>query len=94
MFAYKVAYRLRMGTFFAEVLDFPDVTAFGPSVAVARAGILSALRYNAERRLSRGEYLPLPEPGRMAPDAYAVELVTVLPYDNNRVEVQTTVQTA
>jgi predicted RNase H-like HicB family nuclease len=89
MLTYKVAYHLRMGVFFAEVLDFPDVTAMGPTVAEARVHLQSALRYAAERRLRQGELMPLPQPGRMAPEAYAVEVVTVLPYADNRVEVHT-----
>jgi predicted RNase H-like HicB family nuclease len=88
MLTYKVAYTLRMGSFFAEVLDFPEVTAFGPTMADARASVLGALRFTAERRLRHGELLPLPQAGRMAPDAYAVETITVLPYEDNRVEVQ------
>jgi hypothetical protein len=88
MYTYKVAYQLRMGTIFAEVLDFPEATAFGPSLEVARAGILGALRYNAERRLRRGESLPPAQPGRTAPDAYVVEQVTVTPYGQDRVDVQ------
>jgi predicted RNase H-like HicB family nuclease len=88
VFTYKVAYRLQMGSFFAEVLDFPEVTAFGPTVADARAAVLGALRFAAERQLRRGDLLPLPEPGRMAPEAYTVESFTVLPYADNRVEVQ------
>jgi predicted RNase H-like HicB family nuclease len=87
MLTYKVAYRLRMGAFFAEVLDFPEVTAFGPTVADVRSAIVGALRYNAERHLRRGELLPLPQPGRMAPDAYQVESFRVLPYADNRVEI-------
>jgi predicted RNase H-like HicB family nuclease len=89
MFTYKVAYRFRMGTFFAEVLDFPEVTAFGPTVCDARSNIVEALRFAAEHRLREGQVMPLPQPDRMASDAYAVELVTVLPYADNRVEVQT-----
>jgi hypothetical protein len=88
MYTYKVVYQLRMGAIFVEVLDFPEVTAFGPNLEVARAGILGALRYNAERRLRRGEPLPPAQLGRTAPDAYIVETVTVIPYGDNRAEVQ------
>jgi hypothetical protein len=88
VYTYKVAYQLRMGTIFVEVPDFPEATAFGPNLEVARAGILGALRYNAERRLRRGEPLPLGQPGRTAPDAYIVETVTLIPYGDNRVDVQ------
>jgi predicted RNase H-like HicB family nuclease len=76
---YKIAYHLRMGAFFAEVLDFPEVTAFGPTVAVARDGVLSALRYAAQQRLRRGELLPVPDEGRTVADAYLMEGVTLLP---------------
>jgi predicted RNase H-like HicB family nuclease len=88
MLTYKVAYRLRMGAFFAEVLDFPEVTAVGPTVGEARINIKSALRQAVQRRLDQGEPMPLPQPGRLAPDAYVVEAVTVLPYADNRVAVQ------
>jgi hypothetical protein len=87
MLTYKVAYRRQMGAFYAEVLDFPEVTGFGTTISDARSSILSALRYAAGRRLATGKVLPLPQPDRMAPDAYAVEIVTVLPYAENRVEV-------
>jgi predicted RNase H-like HicB family nuclease len=88
MLTYKVAYRLHMGAFFAEVLDFPEAAAFGPTLAEARSNVCATLRRAAEERLRRGELLPVPQPGRMAPDAYAVEVVTVLPYDEERVEVR------
>jgi hypothetical protein len=76
---YKIAYHLRLGAFFAEVLDFPEATAFGPTVAAARDGVLCALRYAAQRRLKRGELLPVPDGGRTVADAYLVEVVSLLP---------------
>ena len=79
MLNYKIAYHLRLGAFFAEVLDFPEVTAFGPTVAEARQGVLHALRYAAQRRLRRGELLPVPDEGRTAADAYLIEVVSLLP---------------
>ena len=79
MLNYKIVYRLRMGAFFAEVLDFPEATAFGPTVATARDGVLCALRYAAQRRLKRGDLLPVPDEGRTAADAYLVEVVSLLP---------------
>jgi predicted RNase H-like HicB family nuclease len=79
MFQYKVAYRLQMGAFFAEALDFPDVTGLGPTLADARTNLCQALRYAAEKRLRRGEVLPLPDPDAPAPDAYGVEFVDVMP---------------
>jgi hypothetical protein len=88
MFTYKVAYRRQLGAFFAEVLGLPEVTAFGPTVADARAGVLGALRYAAESRLRRGDTIPLTETAGMVADAYAVETFAVLPDGNNRVEVQ------
>jgi predicted RNase H-like HicB family nuclease len=89
MLNYKIAYHLRMGSFFAEVLDFPEVTAFGPTVAAAREAVLYALRYAAQRLLRRGELLPVPDAGRAAPDAYLVEVVSLLPSPDEGVWVQT-----
>ena len=88
MLNYRVVYRLQMGAFFAEVLDFPEASAFGTSVVEARQNLISALRYAAEKRLRRGELLPLPDPARAAPDAYTMETATVMPCDDNRVAVQ------
>jgi predicted RNase H-like HicB family nuclease len=88
MLNYRVAYRLQMGAFFAEVLDFPEASAFGSSVVEARQNLISALRYAAENRLRRGELLPLPDPTRAAPDAYTTEMATVVPCFDNRVSVQ------
>jgi predicted RNase H-like HicB family nuclease len=89
MLNYKVAYHLRLGAFFAEVLDFPEATAFGPTVAAAREGVLCALRYAAQRRLRRGELLPVPDPSRTVADAYLVEVVSLLPSPDEGVWVQT-----
>jgi predicted RNase H-like HicB family nuclease len=88
MFHYKVAYRLQMGAFFAEALDFPEVTALGPTMADARANLCQALRYAAEKRLRRGDVLPLPDPDAPAPDAYGVEFVEVVPTGDTQVLVQ------
>jgi predicted RNase H-like HicB family nuclease len=88
MLNYRVAYRMQMGAFFAEVLDFPEATAFGGTVMEARHNLLSALRYAAEKRLRRGEFLPMPDPTRTAPDAYTLEVVTLVPSEGNRVTVQ------
>jgi len=79
MLTYKIAYRMQMGAFLAEVLDFPGATAFGASVADARTNLVSALRYAAESRLRRGEMLPTPDPHAGAVDAYLVEPVVVMP---------------
>ena len=89
MIDYKIAYHLRLGAFFAEVLDFPEVTAFGPTVAVARDGILCALRYAARRLLQRGELLPVPDANRTVPDAYLIEVVSLLPSPDEGVTVRT-----
>lgn len=83
-----MAYRMNMGSFFAEVLDFPEASAFGTTVNEARQNVVSALRYAAENRLRRGELLPLPDPARAAPDAYTLEVATVLPSEDNRVSVR------
>jgi predicted RNase H-like HicB family nuclease len=77
-----------MGAFFAEVLDFPEVTAFGPTLSDARANLCQALRYAAERRLRRGEVLPLPDPNAPAADAYGVEFLAVVPTGDAQVLVQ------
>jgi predicted RNase H-like HicB family nuclease len=87
MISYKAAYRLQMGTFFAEVPDFPDTSAFGPSLAEARSNLVTALRIAAERRLRRGEFLPIPDPDRAVADAYLVETVTVVPTSADQVMV-------
>ena len=79
MLTYRVAYRLQMGSFVAEVLDFPGAIAFGATVADARANLVSALRYAAESRLRQGEMLPMPDPHVGAVDAYLIEPVIVLP---------------
>ena len=79
MFKYQAAYRRGAGVFFAEAPDFPKATAFGESMAEARGNLYGALRRAVEERLRRGEVLPLPDPGRVAADAYAVETVVVLP---------------
>jgi predicted RNase H-like HicB family nuclease len=88
MFQYKVAYRMQMGAFFAEALDFPDVTAFGPTMADARTNLCQAMRYAAEKLLRRGEVLPLPDPDAPAADAYGVEFVGVVPTGDTQVRVQ------
>ena len=52
MLSYKVAYRLQMGTFFAEVADFPEASAFG-----SPAGNKSvALEWRVGRVGNRGWY--------------------------------------
>jgi predicted RNase H-like HicB family nuclease len=79
---------MQMGTFVAEVLDFPGATAFGATVAEARANLVSALHYAAESRLRHGELLPMPDDHVGAVDAYLVEPVVVVPEDDNRVAVR------
>jgi predicted RNase H-like HicB family nuclease len=88
MFHYKVAYRMQMGAFFAEVLDFPEVTAFGPTMADARANLCESMRFAAQRLLRRGEVLPLPNPDAPAADAYGVEFIGVVPTGDAQVWVQ------
>jgi predicted RNase H-like HicB family nuclease len=88
MLHYKAAYRLQMGSFFAEVLDFPEASAFGATVDEARNHLLSALRYAAQRRLRHGELLPIPGPASGAADAYLVETVTLLPRGDDTVAVE------
>lgn len=87
MFSYQVTYRMQMGAFFAEVPEFPEASAFGPTLSDARNNLLTALRYAAQRLLRRGEPMPLPA-GRPAGDAYLVERVVLLPVDGDRVEVR------
>jgi predicted RNase H-like HicB family nuclease len=79
---------MQMGAFFAEALDFPHVTAFGPTMADARANLCLAMRYAAEKLLRRGEVLPLPDPNATAADAYGVEVVGVVPTGDEQVLVQ------
>jgi predicted RNase H-like HicB family nuclease len=79
---------MQMGTFFAETLDFPEVTALGPTMADARTNLCLALRYAAEKLLRRGDVLPLPDPDAPAPDAYGVEFVGVVPTGDAQVLVR------
>jgi hypothetical protein len=79
MIDYTVAYRLEMGTFFAQALGFPEVSAIATSLSEARINLLSALRQAAERKLRRGEFLPQPEPPTGMGDAYLIERVRVAP---------------
>jgi hypothetical protein len=90
MLRYKAAYRMQFGSFFAEVLDFPEATGFGATLAEARNYLFSSLRYAAERRLKRGEMLPIPVPDHSPGDAYLVETVTLLPTGDNSVTVEVT----
>jgi predicted RNase H-like HicB family nuclease len=88
MIRYQAAYRLQMGTFFAEVPDFLDVSAIGQSLAQTRNQLVTALRIAAEGKLRRGELLPLPNPNRTQPEAYLVETLTVLPVSADQVTIQ------
>jgi predicted RNase H-like HicB family nuclease len=88
MFEYKIAYWLRQGTVYAEVLEFPEATAFGATVSDARAAVIDALRCAPERRLRCSEILPSSQPGRSPAGPDFVEAILVLPYADNRVEVQ------
>ena len=87
MFDYQVTYRMQMGAFFAEVSEFPDVSAYGPTLSDARSNLIASLSYAANRKLRRGEPMPLPEP-RPTADAYFVESVVLLPVGDDRVEVR------
>jgi predicted RNase H-like HicB family nuclease len=87
MFSYRAAYRLQLGTFFAEVSGFPEASAIGATLSEARTNLIFALRFPAETRLRRGDLLPLPaarEPG----DAYMTETLTLLPQAGDRIDVQ------
>jgi predicted RNase H-like HicB family nuclease len=88
MLSYKAVYRYQMGAFFAEVLDFPGASALGPTLAEARANLLSALRYAAQRRLARGQLLPIPALAHSAGDVYLTETLTLLPGGDNTVAVE------
>ena len=72
----------------AKVLDFPEAEALGATLAEARHNLLVALRYAAERRLRRGEWLPMPEEGAGDTEAYLVEAVSVWPQGGDQVQVQ------
>jgi hypothetical protein len=75
MLNYRVAYRLQMGAFFAEVLDFPEATAFGSTVTEARHNLVSApprttgwrSRPAADRTGPAGAQRAGGEPGASAP---------------------------
>jgi predicted RNase H-like HicB family nuclease len=86
MISYRVAYRLDTGMFFAEVPDFPEASALGASLSDARNNVLLALTSAAERKLRRGDVLPIPDPHRGPSDAYLVESVLLVPLDEERVE--------
>jgi predicted RNase H-like HicB family nuclease len=90
MLTYQVAYRMQTGAFFAEVPDFPEASALGASLSEARQNVVSSLKSAAERKLRRGEMLPIPDPHRAQPDAYLVERVLLLPLDFDRVEARVT----
>jgi predicted RNase H-like HicB family nuclease len=86
MLSYKVTYRLQMGAFVAETPDFPEASAFGASLSDARSNLVLALTSAAERKLRRGDPLPIPDPHRDHSDAYLVERVTLVPITTDRVE--------
>jgi predicted RNase H-like HicB family nuclease len=88
MLNYKATYRLQMGTFFGRILDFPEATAFGPSIAEVRISLVEALRFAAEKRLRRGEMLPIPSRQQGDSDAYLDEMVSVWPEGGDRVQVR------
>jgi hypothetical protein len=88
MLTYKASYRMHMGAFSALVLDFPEASAFGPTLSEARHNLLLALRYAAERKLRRGDLLPMPDPHAGDAEAYLIEPVTVWPTAADRVNVQ------
>jgi hypothetical protein len=89
VFGYQVTFRMEMGAFVAETSEFPEATAFGPTLSAARDNFVAALSYAAHRRLRRGEPMPLPAP-RPTGNAYLVENVTLLPLGDDRVEVRVT----
>jgi predicted RNase H-like HicB family nuclease len=88
MLTYRAAYRMQMGAVVSEVLDFPGATAFGATLAEARANLVSALRYAAESMLRRGELLPMPNTHAGAVDAYLVEPILLVPETATRVAVR------
>jgi len=90
MISYQVVYKLHTGTFFAEVPDFPESSSQGASLSEARQAVVLSLKSAAERKLRRGEVLPIPDPHRARPEAYLVESVMLLPLDGERVEARVT----
>lgn len=88
MLNYKAAYRFQQGVFFAEVLDFPEASAFGQTLGQARDNLISALKFAVERVLRRGELLPLPDPRKTSADAYLLETLTVVPDEGDRIMVR------
>jgi predicted RNase H-like HicB family nuclease len=87
MLSYQAVYRLHLGAFLAEVVDFPDVSAFGATLSDARNNLVNSLRYAAERRLRRGGFLPIPDHPHESGDAYLIETLTLLPTSDDRVAV-------
>ena len=87
MLSYTVSYRMQMGAFTAKVIDFPEAEALGATLAEARGNVLVSLRYAAERRLRRGELLPIPGHSGDA-EAYLLESVRLWPRGGDGVEVQ------
>jgi len=87
MIDYEVAYRREMGAFVAQVIGFPEASAFAPTLGEARANLHAALRQAAESLLRRGAMLPIPGPAGGAADAYLVERVRVVPAGGDRVRI-------
>lgn len=87
MLTYRAAFRQEMGSFVVQVVDFPEVSTFGATLAEDRTALTSTLRYAAEGRLRRGELLPIPDVTHEARDAYVVENVSVWPEGGDRVRV-------
>ena len=88
MLSYTVSYRMQMGAFTARVIDFPEADALGATLEQARNNVLESLRYAAERRLRRGELLPIPGRTNGDAEAYLVEEVSLWPQGGDRVQVQ------
>jgi predicted RNase H-like HicB family nuclease len=78
MLTYKAMYKYLDDGVHGEVLDFPGVVTFGPTLDEARRLLASALADMAETAILRGEPLPLPNPEATDPDADLEEPIHLL----------------
>ena len=85
MLTYRAMYKFLAEGVHAEILDFPGVITFGPSLEEARRLLASALVDMAETNLLLGEPLPRPDPGLTDPDADLEEPIHLLLMATSRV---------
>lgn len=69
MITYRAAFWHVGGGVRAQVLDFPEARTQAPDLDAARRALTAVLLDMAERRLTRGESLPVPLPAPPETDA-------------------------